>query len=54
MGLLSISVVLVSLLCLAALMGLVLAAIFLWPHDRRNDPDGQPDDPGPSDQMPSE
>jgi hypothetical protein len=40
MGLLSISIILLSLTCLAALMGLALAAILLWP---RKTPEDQAD-----------
>jgi hypothetical protein len=37
MGLLSISIIFLSLTCLAALMGLALAAIFLWPRKTQGD-----------------
>jgi hypothetical protein len=43
MGLLSISAIVISLTCLAVLMGLRLALIFQWPHKAQDDPDSQPD-----------
>lgn len=54
MGLLSTSAILLSLACLAALIGLVLAAIFLWPHDRRNEPDDEEDLPQPARRKPAD
>ncbi len=40
MGLLSVSLILLSLTCLAALVGLALAAVFLWPSRTQEDEAG--------------
>ena len=53
MGLLSLTTIVLSLACLAMIIGLVFAVILLWPHKIDDHPDNQSDGSSRSEREPS-
>ena len=50
MGLLSLTTIILSLACLAIMIGLVFAVILLWPNKTQDDPDSQSHESGKTEQ----
>jgi len=46
MGILSLTTIILSLTCLAIMIGLVFAVILLWPHKTQDQPDRQTKESG--------
>ena len=46
MGILSLTTIVLSLTCLAIMIGLVFAVILLWPHKTQDDPESRTKESG--------
>jgi energy-converting hydrogenase Eha subunit A len=54
MGLISLSTIILSLICLAMIIGLVCAVILIWPHKTPDHPDSQMHESSQSERPPSD